>query len=180
MGAAKAANAIELTAQFLIQLVIGSCDEWIDPIGRSRRTQPSELTFCKLPGRGASACDRLSEIKAAVEVRPELTVADRPHCGMLCRQIRARAQMPHLGEKSARHHLAQPLGNSPVQKRSIGRHQRPAQPPPREARGCRPLKLRQQLAGDRMDLESTLNALRIVWMDARCGLRVDPFELGMN
>ena len=83
------------------------------PVGK--RAQPRDLAFCQLPGGGDGLGAHLGAMDGALQIAPNLAVADAAYRGKLWTQVAARTQAPHFVDQSRLQHGVEALLDARVQ-----------------------------------------------------------------
>src|SRR6185437_1475121 len=150
----------------------------VEPAWGCFRAHPSELALGELAGGGDSPLDRFGEPALTFEMRPELAIPDGAHRGMADSEIASAIQRLHLIEEAGSHHRVEAAGEALMQHRAAARGQRPGleRHVSERAHGLA-LQLGEPPAGRMANLQSSLNSLAVVGIDAGGGCGIQAREL---
>src|SRR6185437_3914966 len=170
-------SADKLAAEFVFPCLVRASRTRVDPSDLRIGPEPRQLSLRELARRSERSLPRLVEPVGAVEMCPELAIADGAQCRMSRRELRSRAQALDFREKALLHPLREPAREAFVKHAAIGRRECPARERCLERTARRALQRRERQARDEADLERALNALRVVRMNACSCLGIEPREL---
>ena len=153
----------------------------IEPGRSSLLAKPGQLTFGIPARRDNRLTNHFIVTGLAGKKGPHLPVTDRAHCGQPGVQVTAPAQCPDLVNETGFQHGPETCLDAPLQQLAIRRRQH--QFDRLAGQGRRPplrMEVTDRPACELKDLKRTLNALRIIGMDAGSRLRIDPCQPRMQ
>lgn len=141
---------------------------------------PGNLSFGELACGDDAEFDGFIQCGIAVQMLPELAVADAAHGWMLRGELRSVAQLPHFVEKARGHHGVEALGDTVVQEGTIRQKGKGERSPGWRDLALRGVEFAWGLAGEDHEFVGAQEALRVVVVDAGSALRIARGEFGME
>jgi hypothetical protein len=153
----------------------------IDPTSAIAPSQPRQLPFGKLPRRGNRVISRILQGAIPCHMSPQLSISDSTHRWMFRVEVASGDKPADLLDETGLEHAVESHFDSGVQMDSFkGRNYKFCDLHVGQDRTPPVLQRGDGLAGQSVHLESALDALRIVPVDA-CGRgRIHRFEFPMQ